>query len=478
VALEDFVHVVVNEDTSQLPPEGLERTTREMRAEAGKRGIHVLILNAQSPATVHGGLMEPLLRHLAERLAVMDRAATHAVLTSAREVAGKLAALAETVTQRLSGWQAAMPDQVDELHARAERLRDDLATPLATITDHYVADAAAGKTDAALEAAVRSAASQARDWAKGGLGVGSRAGWLTRHLGRHISHPYEAREREYATARAKIGELFGHIDASVDASVDRLCGEIADALRTQLTEAIVPAGDNGATTLARLRDTAVARRGRVLPEALRELVSLLEAYGSTLLRVTRPIVRTITVSPGGVSAASATSAAESPSATSNTHADVMARLRRSSAAHGQPSARLSAESTRPVREPATASAGTRGVGDGHSQVAGAQREAEGLYDELTSLVLNRIDELEKALLAEGSVMFTVLAAATDRFLDLAVKTPKIELEYKKLCDPVQRRLWPDIFDGGQAQLEAGLVDLESAASSLASAVAAVRQLDQ
>jgi hypothetical protein len=480
VALEDFVHIVVNEDPSQLPPEGLERTTREMRSEAAKRGIRVFSLNAQEPATVHAGLMEPLLRHLAERLSVMDRAATQAVLAAAQEVAGKLEALAETVTQHLSGWQAVMPNEQKQLYRHARRLRHALAAAVGAISDRYTADAAQGKADPAFEAAVRSMAGQARDWTKGGLGAGNRAAWFAQcKSGGFIAEPAGLREREYADARAKVGELFSRVDASIDESIDQLCAEIAEALRAQLTEEIVPAGENGTTTLARLRDAA-GRSGQILPEALKDLVDLRDAYGSALLRVTRPIVRTITESGGRVRATPAAGPSGGPSGATDTHAEVMARLRRSATAYGPPSPTPSAGSARSTREPTgwSGSGGAGGVSEADGQVAGAQKQAERLYDELTSLVGNRIDELEKALLAEGNVMLAVLAAATERFLDLATKSPEIELEYLQLCQPVQRRLWPDFFDGGQAQLEAGLVDLESAASSLAATAADVRRLDR
>jgi hypothetical protein len=345
--------------------------------------------------------------------------------------------------------------------------------------------AAQGRTDPAFQKAVESAVSQARAWTDAGLGAGSRRQWLEKHKdgGALIAEGGAVREREYAFARARIGEVFGRIDVSIDESVARLSAEIADALRSQLTAEIVPAEPDA---LKQLTATAVSRSAVVLPTALDELAELRRAYGSALLRVTRPIIRTISdegLRPADVQS-SGVGAGEP--VVSATQADALARLRRNAAAYVRSEAAPILESVQLVRDVAGVAQAAMRQGQGRGQgraaeegaVSRARQAAEDLYDELTDLIRRRIEELEQALLAEGRGMLTVLAAATDRFLDLATQTPDVEFEYLDLCGPIQRVLWPDIFDGGPAQLGAGLAGIESAAAALCSAAASIRTLEQ
>lgn len=477
VSLEDFVFIVVNQDQGQLTAEGLSRTTEKMRAEASKRGIPILTPDALRPETVQSDLMEPILRHLAQKLVDMDRAAARAVLIEAQEVAAEVAEFAAAAASRLSDWRAAMPNERNELRTRASELRWALAAALAAVGDRYEAMAAQGRADPAFQKAVESAVSEARAWTDAGLGVGSRRQWLEKHKegGALIAEGGAVREREYAFARARMGDVFGRIDSSIDESVDRLSAEIAGALRAQLTDEIVPEGPNA---LKQLTATAVSRSAVVLPTALRELAELRGAYGSALLRVTRPIIRTISQERLRADQGQSGGAGAGESAVSAAQAEALARLRRNIAAY-VPTAGPILESAQLIRDVAgvAQAAARRGQSTGEGAVPRARQAAENLYDELTDLIRQRIEELEQALLAEGRGMLTVLAAATDRFLDLATQTPDVEFEYLDLCGPIQRVLWPDIFDGGPAQLGAGLAGIESAAAALASSAALIRTLE-
>jgi len=73
VSLADFVCIVVNHDETQVSAEGLAVTTKKMWVEARKRDITVLTPNAARPETIQANLMAPLLQHLAQQLAEMDR---------------------------------------------------------------------------------------------------------------------------------------------------------------------------------------------------------------------------------------------------------------------------------------------------------------------------------------------------------------------------------------------------------------------
>jgi hypothetical protein len=478
VSLEDFVFIVVNQDKSQLDDEGLRRTTEKMRAEASKRGIPVLTPDAQESETVHSALMEPILRHLAQKLADMDRAATRAVLIDAQEVAAELAELAADAAGQMSGWRAAMPNERNELRARASQLRWALAAALAAISDQYETMAAEGHADPAFQQAISTAVSEARAWTRDGLGTVSRQQWLQKHKdgGALIAEGGAVREREYAYARKRMGEIFGRIDSSIDESVDRLAAEIAEALRGQFTDALVP---DGPEALNQLMTTARNSRAVVLPAALAELAELRRAYGSALLRITRPVIRTIADDRLRIDTGRYGVPAAEERGMSSAESDALKRLRRNPSAYGRGESGWSAEPSKPARDPAgSAGAATRRGRSEDGSVPRARQAAEDLYDELTEVIQSRIEDLEQALQAEGQGMLTVLAAATDRFLDLATQTPDVEFEYLDLCGPIQRVLWPDIFDGGPAQLGAGLAGIESAAATLSSAAASIRTLEQ
>jgi hypothetical protein len=466
VSLADFVCIVVNQDETQLSPEGLTRTTEKMRAEAGKRGIMVLTPNAMRPDTIQTELMAPVLRHLARQLAEMDRAAIRDVRVAAQEVAAGIAELATAVTGHLSGWRAAMPNEQAELRERARKLRFAIAAALAAITDRYEKAAATGDgTEPAFRAAISSAVGAANAWVDSGLGAGSQQQWLDKIEGPGgiIAEGAALRERQYAIARTRVDEFFSQVDTSVDSAIRGLFAEIATALRTQLTEEIVPEGEDA---LEQLVAISQSRQGSVLPAALTELANLRSAYGKTLLRVTRPIIRTIREDAGRAPV----TGTDNP--TAGDDAAAVERLRRAGSAY------LRAQTGPIVEAAADLLRDAPRSGTGNGRVGDASQAAQALYDNLTSLVRQRVRDLEKALLAEGRVMSTVLAAATDRFLDQAVQTPDVHFEYLDLCAPIQRTLWPDIFDGGPAQFGAALAAVESAASSLLSAAGPIRRLDE
>ncbi len=472
VSLADFVCIVVNHDEPQVSAEGLAVTTEQMRVEAGKRGIIVLTPNAARLETIQTDLMAPLLRHLAQQLPEMDRVAIRTVRIAAEEVAGEVTELATAVTTCLSGWQSAMPNEQSELRKSARKLRFALATALGEITDRYERAAATGDgAEPAFRQAIDAAVTSATAWVEGGLGAGSRQQWLDELKGGMISEGSALRERQYAVARDRIGKIFGQVDTSVDDSIRQLFDEIAAALRASFTEAVVPEEPDA---LDRLAATSQQRHGKALPVALKELSDVKSAYGKTLLRVTRPIIRTIREQyrPGNWPGALDAGTGSSGHTTSDADAEALARLRRakSSANRSQP--------TPPTQHPRTAGSIPPASSTGEGWVSSARKDAEALYDELADVVKQRIGDLKAALLAEGRVMCTVLASATARFLDQAVQTPDVHFEYLDLCAPIQRTLWPGIFDGGPAQLGATLLAVESAAAALASASGSVRRLDE
>jgi hypothetical protein len=58
----------------------------------------------------------------------------------------------------------------------------------------------------------------------------------------------------------------------------------------------------------------------------------------------------------------------------------------------------------------------------------------------------------------------VLASVTDQFFDRFAHTPGIEEEFERLCGPVRRELWRDIFDGRTAELVTAFDQVTTAAA--------------
>jgi hypothetical protein len=90
--------------------------------------------------------------------------------------------------------------------------------------------------------------------------------------------------------------------------------------------------------------------------------------------------------------------------------------------------------------------------------------AAGLHDALTSAFTDAVDQIEARMRREAAELTEVLAAAADQFFDQLARTPGIEDEFAKLCDPVRHELWRDSFDGRTEQLRTGLAQITEAAA--------------
>jgi hypothetical protein len=70
----------------------------------------------------------------------------------------------------------------------------------------------------------------------------------------------------------------------------------------------------------------------------------------------------------------------------------------------------------------------------------------------------------------------VLASLTDQFFDRFAHTPGIEEEFERLCAPVRRELWRDVFDGRSAELAAALDQVSSVAAQTDTAGRQIRAI--
>jgi hypothetical protein len=244
-----------------------------------------------------------------------------------------------------------------------------------------------------------------REWLAAHLGTGSEPGWLrtfqeaaAHDLGREL-------DRRYRAARDRAVAEFGQVDAALQLSVERMWGEVADALRRPLTQAVVPAGPDNRAILAAFMDTSRIQQARTLAKATEGLLSLPNHCGSIFLRAGRPVI---------------------------------SKLRWE----------LAASAPQPVT-------------------------ASGWLTRLESAVEQVTSQLELELRAEGRGMLRILATAVDQFKEAVTETPGIEVEYERLCSPVQRKIWPEDFPAATAEPVASLAALRQRA---AEADAAARQV--
>ena len=82
------------------------------------------------------------------------------------------------------------------------------------------------------------------------------------------------------------------------------------------------------------------------------------------------------------------------------------------------------------------------------------------FDRLVGIIEHVTVELEREFRTEARRTVRVLAAATDLFLFSATGTPDVEVEFEKLCEPIQRELWPDAFAQATTMAAADLAVLQ------------------
>ncbi|EIV91715.1 GTPase [Frankia sp. QA3] len=479
VGLDDFVFVVVNRDSAHLPQALFDNAIQRITTETAKRGIRVLAPDVADPGQVVTGLMEPALAHLAARLAEMDRAAVTRVLQTVEQVGRDVQALTQEVQQRVRGWRSQLPNEQDAFRRLAIDLRNTIALDLTALLARYDELVQDDRPIEDLERGITEAAQTMRAYVDAGLGRGSREAWTTATERAYAAGALDAKQDEYYRLRSEASRVFGRIDLSLSQSVERLWVEVADLLRERLTEGLVPPSAGGTAAdepLRALRGTASDHDAPIIAAALTELLDLRINFGSIVLRVAQPIVRRIHWDADDILLVnvgeSASATAPTPPAAGRRYQDdppVTGRQPRRAAA--APPRRSRSRSDGP--DGPTGPASDRDLDFGGTERQQAQRGTRRLYEELTTILHRRIDELEQALLHEARTTASILAAAADRFFVQVSQTNEVEWHYERLTRPVQRQIWPAMFDGGGAALIAELTRVDEQALTTGTAAARI-----
>ena len=481
----DFVHYVINRDAG-VPDEYFDIALVRAKSDGTNLGIDVreCDIKSSTPAQVAQVILSPVLSMLAERLTYMDRDATEAVLSGLAEIAAQVHSLAAELMGWIERRQADLPDEETRLRSRARELKNEVSLELQRLVDEYDSLYTSGAPIAELHEGIEKAGREMRKWLADGLGAGSAQAWLHKFrraesagdMGRELDHRYNS-------ARKQVVAVFGGIDSYLDRSVDRLWGQVADALRLRLTEAIVPTGLENRDILAAFAATARQDGASTLGQATDKLLNLPTDYGSIFLRVGLPVVRRVkwdlresgpllgtTIAGGtmgGVKRGSGTTEANpAPGAVAGEHAGPAA-----------PDQNAAGDAT----ADSVATSGPRA--DRMPTAAGESAEASKWLARLSNTIEQVTSELEREFRAEAQRTLRVLAAAVDLFKDTAITTPDGENEFEKLCRPVQREIWSADFGGPSAEVAADLATLrqraaeaDAAAGHVASLTANARRL--
>ncbi len=502
VRRDDFVHYVINLD-STIPRDYLDRAWTAAREAAERAGFDAQRCDIKRSANVTEEVLEPVLRHLAKRLADMDRDAVQQVLTELRDAAAEMRALAEELARWANKWLSGLPDEQERFRKRARELKNAVSVELQVVLRKYDEIAKARQPIPELDQEIASAVQDIRRWLRDGLGEGTPDLWLQKFdaaaAGREIGRELD---RQYNSARSQVSRIFGRIDESLASSVSVLWGEIGDSMRNKLTEHVIHAGPDSRAVLTEFAALADGRRLKRLAEASNRLLALPTEYGNIFLRVGRPVVREISwyeetgvgaaigaAAVGGAVGAVAGLAVGGPAghvvggAAGHALGSVMSGAASSatreairqagapgggwwttSSGGGQPTPVPSPEhetaqqAAQPTPQPAARQSGASAAA--RSKYPVAARE----FDRLVGKIEDVTDKLEREFRTEAQRTVLVLGAATDLFIFSSTGTPDVEVEFEKLCEPIQRELWPDAFSEATAKVAADLAVLHGKAT--------------
>jgi hypothetical protein len=464
----DFISFVVNTDPTNVTPAQLDNAVAEARSEITKpNDILLLVGNVASADDVQQEILGPVLEHLAQRLAIMDRTAATTQIARAGALAERVHAAAGRIAEEVRRRERRIPSEDKALRDAAKQLRNSVSRELDDLIEEYDRRARESVPIPELAEAIAKAAGNLRRWADAGFGLGSTQEWLAKVDADLSADLGETRDDQCTLARRQIREEFGRVDSSLTGAIGRIHAEVAGALPGLVIAVETPAQEPPLQALA-----ATAERLRL--ESVRGAVSMLltmqASYGNIFLRVGGPTVDRVSPGPGPLPS-------EGPAPGSGTTP--------AGAGSGRPpqvfsrGARAVADvvnAVHPAAGPvAYAAAAAAPVVLGwiwESPISG--RSADSLHAALSRAFREAVSQIEDRMLAEAGLLSGVLAAALNQFKDDFIRDPDVEREWVELCRPIRQELWPRTFGGESAALIADYSRIGEAISACDAAVGAVR----
>jgi hypothetical protein len=452
----DFVGVVVNTDPAHLEPAYVSNAIEQTLKITERNDLRLLVGDVASAAEVREQILGPVLQGLADRLAVMDHAAASTALTRASDVAKRAIALSDRLARQARRWGAFVPDEDQALGTKAKELRNEVAKALDSLRKEYDQRVQDGEVVQEIDEGITHAKQRLLAWADAGFGYGDLRQWLAVIEPSMVADPGETRDDQCTMARQKIREEFSRVDGSIATTVGRLQHAVAGLLRQHLGVTLVPDGEQ---PLHALVQQAQQQRLETLRSALQELMEF-RTYGNIFLRVGRPIVSEISATrmhlpvAGDVSGpVTVTGRRQARGALWKESVKTIGR-----AAGGGPAVDAAFMAADVATAAVPVIAGMIG------NVPLTDDSAAGLHETLTEAFRQAVDEIEERMREEARGLTEVLASVTDQFFDRFAHTPGIEEEFERLCGPVRRELWRDVFDGRTTELMAALDQVARAAA--------------
>jgi hypothetical protein len=474
----DFICMVINEDYEHNTSlDVIHNVWSEAEEYARVNGFMLVRGDAAKQEEARDKILLPVLRHLAHKLATMDEAIAGHVAKSAKDVAEDTAEVVGRLEADIGRWQVDVPPEEEELAKKAKDLRDKVAKALKDLSGQYASRAQAKEPVPEVVEGITQAKRRLAEWAREEFGAPGRSAWLEEFENKLAGDPGEAKDDACTVVRQKLRHEFGQVDSSLAAAKRRVHGEITGVLRQHLRTTLVPEDDESFSVLL----NATGGPGfNKLHSALKELVAFRTGYGSIFLRVGRPVVAQITREEAEASRARPTTGPTDqqrgrPSLKQPSALFDGTRGRgpgpRAPIAASQPHAVITAAAFALTLAAATKVGEAIGpkVAEWLWPTAVTDSSAESFRKALSDAFDRAVELIAEQIRSEANQLTEALAAIVDEFYDGFTHVPMIEYEYKELCRPYRRELWPGTFDGGAAELSEGLGRLAKAVKDTAAA---------
>ncbi|TMR07008.1 hypothetical protein ETD83_02390 [Actinomadura soli] len=235
VAVRDFMAIVVNTGgCDQVNIDALNADIDKRLNEGVQGRFHnVINVDGADRAEVRTRVLAGVLDHLATALPRMDAASIGRALEVGAAARRDVLAAVEDALARLRSIMT--PTATEELIARAEALRLEVAESLQAWVDELRRRADEGYEDEEFHARVTEVADDVRAWILDGFGEGEEA-WTGRALGQMRLHKSSASFAEGALngIRVEVSRRFSAIDDLLARRRERFWGELIDALGPRL----------------------------------------------------------------------------------------------------------------------------------------------------------------------------------------------------------------------------------------------------
>jgi hypothetical protein len=154
-------------------------------------------------------------------------------------------------SRTIGRWLGELPDEEVRFRERIWNLKNQLGNELFQVLLEYDRLYESGASIPEVSEEIEKAGREMREWLAAGLGEESRQEWIRRvEAAAPAGGQGHELDRRYGSARRQAITVFARVDLALARAVDRLLGEMADALRRKLTEAVVPAGTDNYAILS------------------------------------------------------------------------------------------------------------------------------------------------------------------------------------------------------------------------------------